>query len=317
MKGTVVLPDDDGWRQGPIFVNDILSDSRKGFLTFHEFKELFPLTNIGWLKYRGIVNAIPQDWKNMLFNLSCSEQGEKVKLIKLDALLNSSKPTQYAYNIILECGYDTKNVQGYADKWAKWTNNVMYLDTSLFFKCVTRIYKTTYITKLRDFQYRLMIGKIFTNYMLSKWKVVETDICNLCNTDVQTVPHLFLTCPSVQLLWKKIQCFFLKSDDELCWNADSCLSNSIHPSPKHLANFLALMVKQYIFACKCKNDRPNVRMFQELIVQYYKIEEYNTKLDPKGCRHLVRKWAVASVFLKNYGIILPKWEAKECPSVDT
>ena len=44
-----------------------------------------------------------------------------------------------------------------------------------------RIRETTKVVKLRDFQYRLCLGKIVTNSDLAEWNEKENDACTFCN----------------------------------------------------------------------------------------------------------------------------------------
>ena len=48
--------------------------------------------------------------------------------------------------------------------------------------------------KLRNFQYRLLLNKIFVNDTLCKWKIKANDTCEICNRDKQTIVHLLTHC---------------------------------------------------------------------------------------------------------------------------
>ena len=62
------------------------------------------------------------------------------------------------------------------NSWAWKINNLEYNEYELAF---TSLYKITNNTKLRNFQYRLLLNHIPVNDMLYKWKI-ENSECNSC-----------------------------------------------------------------------------------------------------------------------------------------
>ena len=54
----------------------------------------------------------------------------------------------------------------------------------------------------QDFQRRLLLNKIFCNDLLVHWNKVESNICNLCKIEKQTIIHLFIECTYSKRLWK-------------------------------------------------------------------------------------------------------------------
>ena len=47
------------------------------------------------------------------------------------------------------------------------------------------------------FQYRILHRIITTNTFLYKIKYIESNICDLCNSEPETLEHLFFDCPNV------------------------------------------------------------------------------------------------------------------------
>ena len=132
-------------------------------------------------------------------------------------------------------------------------------------------------TKLCNFQYRLMLGKIFLNKTLFKWKIVESPFCEWCGGLLQTIPHLFWKCERVQKLWKYI--INLTTEiSEYEWNLGSILRNSVHAKPTHGMNQLILICKYFIFQSKCLNKIPNIQGMINIIKDHYLIQRYNVKI---------------------------------------
>ena len=55
--------------------------------------------------------------------------------------------------------------------------------------------------KLKEFNYKLMFNLIPCNKNLEKWKIIDSDICDVCK-DVQTTKHLLFDCSYVRILWE-------------------------------------------------------------------------------------------------------------------
>ena len=74
--------------------------------------------------------------------------------------------------------------------------------------------------KLRDFQYRLLLGKVITNVDLFEWNLKEDPLCTFCERSCETLVHLYCECPRIISIRKKFYdlCKFndinVKTDDQ-------------------------------------------------------------------------------------------------------
>ena len=152
------------------------------------------------------------------------------------------------------------------------------------------IYKVTNVTKYRDFQYRLLHNKIFCNNILIHWKKVDSAVCNLCTKEKQDILHLIVHCTRVQPLWKWLQKQFEKVQIVTKFSEYSIMFNLVHEQPQHICNFIALITKQYIFRCKCLNEKPNIHELNIEIDNMYEIELYNARKNNMVSKH-VKKWS--------------------------
>ena len=135
--------------------------------------------------------------------------------------------------------------------------------------CFQTIKCFTHVTKLKNFQYRLLHNAIHANDNIYHWKVVDSQLCNICLKQKQTVPHLFFECSVAKAIWKQFIQFL-----DACTNVDTktikiswktVFCNSVHPKPKNLINLLVLIIKQYLYACKCLNRLPR---FYEIVNKF-------------------------------------------------
>ena len=83
---------------------------------------------------------------------------------------------------------------------------------------------------------------------------------------------------------------------EISFTLRNIMLNNVHAKPKHLANYIVLIVKQYIFYCKCSQTTPVILNVIKQIETMYQIEKYNSHTqsmkyfarweiyDPKNCK---------------------------------
>ena len=68
-------------------------------------------------------------------------------------------------------------------------------------------------------------------------------------------------------------------------------SNVIINPPNHIANAVALIIKQYIYRCKCAGEVPLIPVLQAEIAYFEKMELYNAlKLGPVETQKVQNKW---------------------------
>ena len=114
------------------------------------------------------------------------------------------------------------------------------------------IYKITNVSKYRSFQYRLLQRGIVTNIQLKRWKKRENDQCTFCAKQTEGVIHLFWECEIVKELWKEL-CTFVEKEykiNNLRMNVINVIFNDIAEGKRHIANFICLITKQYIYIGK-------------------------------------------------------------------
>ena len=124
--------------------------------------------------------------------------------INIDKLLEN-KPSKFVYNFMSQ-NCPTRHMMVYAHRWYEKLDKIDSLDIVQYINLFKNIYKTTRDVKLRNFQYRLLLNKVFTNDILYKWGKVNTNTCEICNDNSkQTTVHLLYECKQAQSLWKAWQ----------------------------------------------------------------------------------------------------------------
>ena len=173
------------------------------------------------------------------------------------------------------------------------------LDKEIYSKAFKDILKITSIDKFRDFQYRLLLGKIFTNKQLYKWNITETPMCNICNTNViQDVKHLIIECKPSANLWQQLK-NDLSNVPDCKWNPQSIFLNNVHDNPLNIVNLLVVMVKQYIFQHKCLNTPLKYSQLTQELNFYCKFHYWNSK-NANTTKKFNKRWQPVLHLFPNY-----------------
>ena len=259
------------FKAGIITMKDILGDSGR-LLTFQDLVSKYgrQIEN-EWLWYEGFLKAIPHLWKVTLINhadvVIYSDQ------LNYDVLIHKKRCSAYIYEILIN-----QQIHDYCKYGAKFYDiiNEEFSETEyrMLFK---NIYKTTGNIKLRNFQYRLLLNKIFTNSILCKWKIVSSAKCDYCECDKQNISHLLWYCPNAQNIWKEIKNKLNKLEN-LNWTLSAVMKNMVHESLRHGCNQIVSAIKYCIFQNKCMGKKANIKTTTVFVTNLYKAEEYVAKI---------------------------------------
>ena len=219
--------------------------------------------NIGWLWYRQLVNAIPKNW----FEFTGVDT-EFLETIEYVDIVNGKKISGILYKEMINRDREKIMLQ-YAKKM-ELTLDVKFYEMDIYYNMFKTLYKITDSVKLRSFQYRLLLGKIFTNDILYKWKLVDSENCDFCKNVRQTTVHLLFDCKVSRNIWKIVQ--------KICPDIHITLTDVIvnnQNSSRHIYNLVILITKQYLFRCKCEGKLPNESNLRSAIKEMYIFEKIN------------------------------------------
>ena len=279
VNGKVII--DKKWYTGKYFrIEDFLKSNGHDFLSYETFRRKYSNVPITWLEYGALLKAIPRNWKVTLSQnkVVLTAQGNK-----FDKIGENVKVSKMFY---LDITNTSVNIAKCRKMWLDKANIIN--DEEMYVKHFRNVYSLTNTTKYRDFQFRLLHNKIFCNDVLVHWKKVETNICNLCEGEKQTITHLMYFCPVVKLLWRDIES---KCAEFPCvFGFRNILFNLVmEESPCHIVNLIVLITKQYIFRCKCFNSTPNIAHLYAEIKNVRRIELYNA-LSNGDAKKVRKRW---------------------------
>ena len=151
------------------------------------------------------------------------------------------------------------------------------------------IYLVTNCTKLRDFQFRMLHGKIPTNKELYKWKIKSSPNCRCGEED--SLVHTFYECVHAQKLWKELEEKINNDFPDLMvvFTLETILLNKLYINWKHVVNLFCLIMKQLIYRHKCLLKEIHFVNFLQELNLVRGIEYVTAKRDNMLEKHN-RKW---------------------------
>ena len=114
-------------------------------------------------------------------------------------------------------------------------------------------------------------------------------MCSFCNSFEEEIVHFIWECKITHefiMLAKN----FLDSIVPFCvqetsWTLENIIFNSVHRKSSSIYNFLVLVMKYYIYCCRCAKSRPNIHQFKNRILEIRNIEKYNAIVNGNLDKH--------------------------------
>ena len=245
---------------GIVTVGDIYNpDQPDGLCTLGELNNKFEVS-LNWLQYAQIKRALPRIWIAFL-------KGPREEVLKEVEVTGKLVNTFYRIQI---------NSDRHLTKYAKrWEVDQLTIDIDLYKKCFSNLYVMANSTKLRDFQYRLLLNKIPCNVQLKAWKISESDLCTHRCGEPESIYHVLLECKYSKRIWNFIQ--KLTPNIKIEFSKETTILNNVHPNKNHIINSLFIIVKQYLYRQRCLQKLPSINGIIYELKLAYNIEKYNAK----------------------------------------
>ena len=270
-------------------VIDLIKIDDNLFYSYNELKNLYGHRIYNPLTYYAIIASFPITWKNIIRMQHIEYDIDpltKVELISKSLL----SPSKYIYWEILEQKYPPS--LALKRVWEIELNRAITVDE--WWHMYPNILTYIKSTKLRTFHYKVLNRALTTNVRRNKWDSAISPLCEFCNTCPETLSHLLVYCQHVEQIWV---CFarFCKHllDIEIELTEELILFNNYSGQHKSLINLLLMIVKQYIYATKCKAQELNFYTCVSKIADWYNVEKcIATKSNNvNNIRKFETKWA--------------------------
>ena len=238
-------------------IEHIYDKNKNDFIPYAQLKNKIQVHGLGdighFLKYAALIDAIPNEWKQILRQNAISDVGENVEIQEIDIGLDSKITPKIIYKII-----NPKINVTTDDARIKWN---LELNTDLSITEWETLRKNNYnispAVKYKDFQYRLLSNRIVTNVTRNRWDSNVDNTCTHCKRNPETIVHLFCECPVAKKLWKAVtkwlRYFF---EIGFCHGKDTIIYNNYKGQHAEFVNTVIIVTKQIIYAKKCNESKP-------------------------------------------------------------
>ena len=148
---------------------------------------------------------------------------------------------------------------------------------------------TTLIRKLREFQFKLLHGVVYTKEHFLKFGFAADNLCSFCKQGVETYLHLFWDCLEVKALWQqvihKLELIELK---DVSW-VDIHVGIQGNSLRIKYCNSIILMVKHILYLSRSGGAVPSVIQVYKKILEYRE-EEYQIAIKCEKIGLHLSKW---------------------------
>ena len=273
---------EDCYKKGLKYVAQLFENQQ-----YKSDKEVWDEFGLTKLRYNSIKAAMPADYKNYFVNNPVMAY-TPVSPSNFDKYMYTGNLSSIVYKQAIS---DPTLVQDKHVKWGKDLGQDFSVNLQEFHKSFRDIYKLTNVSKYRSFQYRLMQRGLITNIQLCKWGIKSSDQCNLCKSAIESLTHLFVECDRVQVLWRETEQYIARrfKCQDMSFCAYNVLFDCIVPNKKHVANFICLLTKQFIYRQRCLDGNTSFVALKREIEKVENIEKYIAIKNNKLSVH-IKKW---------------------------
>jgi len=173
-------------RTGIMYVNDLL-DKNFNFLSHDKFQRIFQL-HVPFTAYYGLISTIPPSWRCTIKRTEIAIEND----VSQEPRLSKNFTTCAVYAAIIDHYFRPP------------TAEPKLLQYGFSKECLKKIYNLPFVTtlerKLQIFQYKIIHNILPTRWSLFRMKLCNSEICQLCKMQPQTLPHLFYLFCNFQFL---------------------------------------------------------------------------------------------------------------------
>ena len=226
--------------------------------------------DLNMLEYNAIICVIPKEWK---FKLSKRLDAANMKESMYEQILKQKKPTAF---FLKQLWSNKNNLETY---FAKWDNDPnINFDFDQYAQAFKYLYVVMNNSKLRSFQYRMLHRAVVLNDKLFKWKVKQNNLCSNCGKNAENMYHFFWECHAAKngIKWfkKLLSEYGIVTENGITYS--QWILNKLEVK-KVIANFFVLLLKHYMYVCRCLKETPTENGYRKKIDQILRFEKYQAE----------------------------------------
>ena len=246
------------------------------------------------LRFNSLKAALPLEWKTFFMENPIAKYSP-VPPHNYDHCLNMQNFSSSVYKFV------SSDLLLIHNKYLKWLASIGtdFCESLVDYgKAHGRVVKVTNIPKFRSFQYRLLQRAIVTNTQLCKWKIIQDDRCYFCREERETIEHLFFHCRTVQQVWTDFFQYIRQRFSVVVQEGPVAILFNQIVAGNHVANFLCLIAKQYIYQQRCLKGNISLHALKAVIAKTEDIEKYIALKNGKVLQH-EKKWNIMGMTKRN------------------
>ena len=261
------------WKNAGInLVKDIL-DNNGYFLTSVQFMQKYGLET-NFLELLQIRNSLPYNWRTKL-----QITHQPVTVIshpfytikeKTYSIKNSDSKTAYLFFT------NSRNTKPTCiTKWQEIFPNFDDKKQKQIFK---RTFSITRETKMQSFQYKIIHRTITCRKWLFDKKLIDSNKCEVCPYEIDTLSHFFVACPYVNAFWNQVILWInmIYINNQIIDITDQIILFGLEDEVENSAalNYIILLAKYFIYRHRVNGDHNlNLQAFQAGLYYKLKIEK--------------------------------------------
>jgi hypothetical protein len=244
-----------------VFYRDFLHVGIKFISDLYEGNSIIPFTllknkglnNSQYMKWRGLLSSIAKNVPKASINTEINSTF--LETLDIETLTYNNHhmkvlTSKRAYDHILTIQYGKEVNIPRITKYTNFNNT----DWSIWYNTAQTI---PIDTKTREFLFKFLHDILANNYWLHKWKLADTDQCTFCKTSRETTLHLFWHCEFSQSFWTDFNLLYAEQIDTVV-DLHTVVCGSQNP----LICTLISVAKRYIYECRFKEKKPNIRIYK-------------------------------------------------------
>ena len=265
-------------------INDLVDNSTGQMMNFSQFRRKYPTCRISYLRYFGIVSAIPGQWKELIrrrcsLSIQINENAEPFMINNNKCVPVTAFSTKLLYNALRVNVTPTAN--------SRWEyQGLVPEDWSVIYSIP---YTCTASTKLQSFQYQVLHRYIPTRKFLHLRGIVDSARCINCD-GIDSLVHYFFTCHTTCEFWKTV---FRFMNSRLRASRVRCTVMNVMfgvPDSLSVVNLIILCGKHYVHTRKMRDQALCFNAFKSYLKYEYEAEKYVARIDEKKVRACGVKW---------------------------
>ncbi len=254
------------YRCGMNLVSDLYTDD--GNIIQFESWLIRGVPKSSFLQWRSIVAAIPTQWKEFLKRGFKREHCVLSGFIMNEGDINfDNVTTKSIYQILIHRFLEPPTSQRkYGDEFD--------IDTDCWKSIYMLPFRCSGDIRTQMFQYKINLRCLMTKDRLYKMKIVNDNLCSLCNQDIETMKHLFFECDKVNFIWSDFQKWWNEvTGNEVDLNFESIMFGVNYHNPDVLLNLCIIIIKRMVYTCKFSSHMPCFVYFKKLLKFHYDLEK--------------------------------------------